>query len=267
MPTFPFEFISPPKYRSLEKPRRSGLTSAYDYGVPLDQQRDILRTAGNWIDFVKVVSASPRITPEDVLREKLRAFEAAQCHAYMGGQIFEYVLTQLGIDGVARLFDEAARIGFGALELSDTVIDLAPDIRARCIDMANERGLEVLVEIGGVYEKQAASVLIEDIKRCFADGAAYAIVEGMELMTAEGPRADVIAALREEVPTERVFLEVPWIGYAGVIVSGVVALKQSLIAELGPDVNLANIQLNEVIELEGMRQEIEFPELWGIRSR
>lgn len=241
------------------------MTAVYDYGLPISAQNDMITTAGNWIDVAKIVSASPRILPEDILQEKLEIYAQSGVRAHLGGQLYEYVLTTQGTDGVARLFDEAQRLGFGAIEISDTVIALDPTDRARHIALAHARGLAVFAEIGAPGAPQTPAALLAEVNRCFDDGADYVILEGTELLGADGPRKALVEVLKTETDLNRIFFEAPWLGYPGTSFPEVVALKKMLIREIGTGVNLANIKPDEVIELEGMRQAIENPDLWSTR--
>jgi phosphosulfolactate synthase len=265
MPDFAFEFLESPGARSKEKPRARGITSIYDYGKPIGYQRDVLRSAGHWIDFAKIVSASPRVLPKDVLREKLAVYEDADVVPYMGGQIYEYTVATLGEDGVTRLFDTAIELGFKAVEISDTVTSIDASERTSHIGLCRDRGLTVIAEIGAVDDLRDASFLWREIDRCFDDGADHVIVEGMELIGPSGPRSELIAAMAEHASLDRIWFETPWPGYEGVTASRIVELKKTLIAEVGADVNLANIPPEEVVELEGMRHAIENPAIWPKR--
>ena len=104
-----FGFVELPAQRSTTKPRRSGLTSMLDQGIPLGAQSDLLELAGHLIDIAKLTTATARVYDEKHLRAKLEAYAAHGVVSQMGGQFAEYAFATKGIDGARRLFAEAGK--------------------------------------------------------------------------------------------------------------------------------------------------------------
>jgi hypothetical protein len=86
-----------------------------------------------------------------------------------------------------------------------------------------------------------------------APGAELAIVEGAELVEDGVPNAQVIAELAAGLDLSRVLLELTGTWIKGVTQSDVNELQKFLVQEFGPDVNLANVIPDEILELEAMR--------------
>lgn len=66
-----FDFISPPPERSLAKPRTSGFTMVIDQGLGMAAQRDLLETAGDYMDFAKFKTGQARLYREAHLLAKI----------------------------------------------------------------------------------------------------------------------------------------------------------------------------------------------------
>ena len=56
------------------KPRRSGLTMIVDQGLPLAQQADLLRLAGEYADLAKIKTGTARLYPKAILVGKLKQY-------------------------------------------------------------------------------------------------------------------------------------------------------------------------------------------------
>lgn len=259
MSTQPFTRILLPPARSTTKPRRSGLTMMMDWGLPLGQQRDWLGLLGPHVDLAKFVVGTARLYDEGYLREKLAVYAEHDVAGFLGGQFLEYVIATDGHAGVAPFCDEAVRIGFGAIEVSDNVVSLTDAERAGCIRTAVQAGLHVHGEVGSKSEESGADALVREAENCFEAGADVVLVEGAELLRDGVPQADLIDALRTRLPVERVIYELigPWI--PGTHHCDVYGLKCFLVNTFGPDVNLANVMPEHVFETEALRCGLSVP--------
>lgn len=258
-----FAFVPSPSSRSTEKPRLHGLTSLLDYGIGLARQRDLLEIAGHVIDMAKLATATARVYDEGRLRTKLAIYREFNVRSYMGGQFPEYIYATRGLDGVKRLFEEARRVGFDIVEVSDTCAPLSLEERRQMVEIGRNAGLLVACEVGQLVSVGDPDRLIQDAKASLAMGAEHVIVEGSELVERGGPCLALIRRIREELPMERVILELPGPGIGDATVGDVERMKQMLVREFGPDVNLANIPADEVIETETVRLGIEDPTGWA----
>jgi phosphosulfolactate synthase len=256
----PFARIPLPAARSTRKPRRTGLTMMMDWGLPLGQQQDWLELQAPFVDLAKLVVGTARLYEEDYLRRKLALYREHEIAPFLGGQFLEYVLSTEGVAGVGPYCEEARRLGFDALEVSDNVVSLSAARRHEVIATAVDCGLHVHGEVGSKSEDSGADALIAQAEGCFAAGADVVLVEGAELVAPDGtPKAALIASLREGLDTERVIFELsgPWV--AGTHHCDVYALKVFLVHTFGPDVNLANVMPEHVFETETLRAGLSVP--------
>ena len=251
-PVVPFAMLPLPDARS-QKPRQSGLTMMMDWGMPLGRQEDFLGLLAPYVDLVKFVVGTGRLYPDAYLREKIALYKSHDVEPFIGGQFTEYVYATQGWDAITPFFEEAARVGFSALEISDNCVPLDDAARTRLIKMAIDCGLEVHGEVGSKVTLQAADEIVSQAKVCFDAGCAVVLVEAAELMVDSVPNYDLINAIRAELDLTKVLFELngPWI--EGVTQAATYSLKKFLIAEFGPDVNLANVMPEDVMETEAHR--------------
>lgn len=249
----PFDLVPLPSSRSRSKPRKTGLTMMMDWGLPIGQQSDWLGLLAPHVDLAKFVVGTSRLYDEDYLEQKIALYREHDVHAFIGGQFLEYVYATQGIAGAKPFFEEAKRLGFEAIEVSDNVVPLDAATRQTLIRTAVDCGLEVHGEVGSKSEETSAAVLIDEANQCFDAGANVVLVEGAELLLDGEPNGNLIAGLRDGLDTSRVIFELigPWI--ANTHHCDVYQLKKFLIEEFGPDVNLANVMPEHVFETEALR--------------
>ena len=249
----PFEFVSLPEARSRKKPRRRGLTMMIDWGLGLGRQRDILEIAGGYIDLAKIATGTSRLYEEDQLRAKLDLYKNNNVRPFLGGQFQEYVFAKLGSESLPRFAQEAKRLGFEAVEISDNCVPLQSSERRDQIRLARDHGLSVFGEVGSKTQKNVAQELVAQAQECLEAGAELILVEGAELVEDGKPNADLLSALREDIEIERVLFELPGPWISGTALADIHDLKKFLVGEFGADVNLANIMPDDVIETEALR--------------
>ena len=224
-----------------------------DCGLPLETQTAWLNLQAQYVDLAKIVVGTARLYDEGYLREKLAAYDSHGVRPFIGGQFLEYVVHAQGIDGAGAFFEEAVRLGFKAIEVSDNVVPLNDNERRTLIAEAVQHGLEVHGEVGSKSDNSNADELVKQATDCFEAGADVVLVEGAELLLDGEPNADLIEGLRAGLDLDKVIFELagPWI--KGVTHTDNYQLKVFLIRTFGPDVNLANIMPDMIWETEAAR--------------
>jgi phosphosulfolactate synthase len=249
----PFDFLPLPAARSAQKPRRRGLTMMVDPGLPGAALEDLVATAGAYIDFAKIKTGTARLYPKAVLQRKIETYKASNIVPFIGGQFHEYVLAMEGAGATGRFYDEAKRLGFAAIEISDNVVPLTDRERRDHIRAACESGLEVFGEVGGKDRRSEPDELLAQANICLAAGARLVLVEAAELVVDGQPDAQMIGAIYRGLDPEQVMIELPGPWIPGVRSCDVEALKKLLVLEFGPDVNIANVSVDTVLDLEATR--------------
>lgn len=242
--------LSDPSGRRLAKPRAAGRTMVIDKGLGLRAFADMLETSGPSIDIVKMGFGTSAVYPPSLLRAKIELASKHDIVVIPGGTLLEAACSQ---DMVPAFFRQVLAIGFSGIEVSDGTITLSRGERDNLIRDGVSLGLRVYTEYG---KKQLGSRIDVD---AFAATAESDWACGAELVTVEARESGVGVGLfdergrcREEelaymaaaVPRlDRVLWEAP--------------LKDqqvALIKALGPEVNLGNIGVHDVVALETMRR-------------
>ncbi len=252
MPKRPFAMVPLPAGRA-RKPRRSGLTMIVDAGLPAGAQADLMALAGDYVDLAKIKTGSARLYPEKILREKLKNYRQSGVQPFLGGQFHEYVYATQGERALGRFYSESRRLGFEAIEISDNVVPLTPAQRKKQIRAARDAGLIVYGEVGSKETLSRPGLLVSQAADCFAAGAALVLIEAAELVTKGRPNRRSLNLIFRELDMKRVMIELPGPWIPEVRKCDVEALKKLLIEEIGPDVNLANVAPEDLIDLETTR--------------
>ncbi len=248
-----FAFVPMAAGRSLEKPRRTGLTMMIDQGLGLNAARDIIGAAGPHVDLVKIKTGTARLYDEAYLKEKLAAYGAAGIRPFIGGQFHEYVFAVLGTEALPRFYEEALRLGFSTIEISDNVVPLSDAERAAQIRGARAAGLSVFAEVGAKDRRTTADEMIAQSSICLAEGAELVLVEAAELVVDGVADKEMLAALNAGIAPDRLMFELPGPWIAGVRTCDIEALKKLLVKSFGPDVTVANVAPDTVLDFEATR--------------
>jgi phosphosulfolactate synthase len=223
--------------------RAGGLTHVIDKGLGPRAWEDVLETAGDYVDIVKLGWGTAYVTPNlrrklDVLREK---------RVVIGGTFFEVVYARGMVDEYKRWLRE---LGLTHVEISDGAVEIPRDRKLELVaDFA--RDFTVLSEVGS---KDASVEFDTDewgtwLREELDAGAWKVITEAREsgssgIFTSAGEmRTDLVAFIGESVGLADVVFEAP-----------TKAAQAWFVKRFGPEVNLGNIPPEEIIPLETLRR-------------
>jgi phosphosulfolactate synthase len=227
----------------LEIPARNGgLTHVLDKGLGPRAWEDVLETAGDYIDVVKLGWGTAYVTPNlrkklDVLRDK---------RVVIGGTFFEAVWARGKVEEYKRWLGE---LGLTHVEISDGAVDMPREEKLELIsDFA--RDFTVLSEVGSkdsevVYAPYEWVVWIKEEREA---GAWKVITEAREGGTAGifrptgEMRTGLIDEIVHDVAVDDLIFEAP-----------AKSAQAWFVKHFGPGVNLGNIPPDEVIPLETLR--------------
>jgi phosphosulfolactate synthase len=229
------------------KPRTQGLTMVIDNGVPTRYFEDAIASTGDLIDLVKFGWGTSLVTRD--LDRKIACLRDAGLDHYFGGTLFEKFLLQNRVDDYMRFcHDHDCR----SVEISNGTIDLSNDDKARYIALFTSE-FRVLSEVG--YKDSGRSLelppvrWIQYIRQDMAAGADLVITEAREsgrsgICRADGePRYGLIGEILESgLELDRLVFEAPNKD-----------LQTYFVRRVGPNVNLGNIAIDDVIGLETLR--------------
>lgn len=241
--------IAHPLRGRTKKPREKGITMVLDKGLGLGELDDLLTVAGEYLDFLKLGFGTSLLYKQELLKAKIKLCHQYRVEIYPGGTLTEIAIWQ----GKYDLFlEQIQKIGFTTIEISDGIISLSPANRKTCLQKAKRMGFRVLTELGKKIAPFpfSASQLGEQGQQDLAHGAWKIIMEAREsgknigIYNEQGiPTAQKIDDLLKHFPTTtQIIWEAP--------------LKNqqiALIQQLGPNVNLGNIQAMDLLALEALR--------------
>ena len=237
-----FDFLTLPQRTS--KPRESGLTHVLDKGYSLDQVRQFLEVAKDYVDIVKLGWGTAAVTPN--VKEKIALYQSYDIPVCFGGTFFEVCLRQNKLEEYVALVREC---GMTCVEVSDGTIDIAEgDKLAMLRRFAKE--FTVLSEVGS---KDASVVIapfkwVDSIKRELEAGAWKVITEGRESGTvgiyqSSGEvKAGLLDEIVERIDPQYLLFEAP-----------VKNQQVWFVKKFGSNVNLGNIAPEDVVSVETIR--------------
>ena len=249
----PFGFVELPPARSQKKPRKTGLTMVADFGLPNMQVQDLVAMAGSYIDLFKIAVGTSRLYELGYLRKKLALLKRNRIRPFIGGQFQEYVFATYGAKALRGFLQEAKRVGFDVVEVSDNCVPLTDRQRFAQIRLAIDCGLAVFGEVGSKDMQNDAGLLVGQAEVCFKAGAELVLVEAAELIENGKPKMKLINGIRRGLDMSKVLIELPGPWISGVTLSAVEDMKKFLVSEFGPDVNIANVMPADIMETEALR--------------
>jgi phosphosulfolactate synthase len=158
----------------------------------------------------------------------------------------------MGLDAFPQHLKEAKELGFEIVEVSDNVVPLPDGVRKNLVDQIRDLGMVPVVEVGDKKENSSAEDVVTDVLQTLEEGSAFAMIEAQELMIGSEPNAELIHLLKAEVDVGRCMFEISS-PYVGSTLPEIHVGKKFLLKTFGPDVNLGNILLVDVIETEAGR--------------
>ena len=247
-------FPSIPRRPRRPKPRDRQLTMMVDFGVPLGATADLLELAGDGIDLAKVAVGTSALYDEELLARKLRLYKEHDVEPFPGGQFLEYAIW---LDRIDDYLNDAKRVGYEAVEVSDNLLDLTADRKREIIaHAANDHGMKVLGEVGSKAESTEAAELIDDALGCLDAGSWKVLVEAAEFFDGGGFDEALANELLEHVPADRMLFELPGAWIAGISASDIHTMQVWLLERIGTDANVANVQPDDVLAFEALRRNL-----------
>ncbi len=242
--------IEPPVKGRSTKPRKVGLTMVIDKGLGLNQTKELISTAGDYVDIIKLTFGTSAFYDYDLIRQKNKLLNQAKIKIMPGGTFLEVAIWQ---NRFKAYLDRAQELGFTAIEVSDGTLDISPLLREEIIKECLKRGFMVISEVGKKDPKEAPplSFLIDQAKQDLANGAFKVIIEAREAGRGVG-------IFDQEGKTKMAELEeiIEAIGDPDVLIweAPLKNQQQDLILRLGCNVNLGNIPPEEILAVEALRQ-------------
>lgn len=229
--------------------REFGLTSIIDLGISVGELKSILHDYHPFIDIAKLGIGSAYITPN--LETKIQLYKEYGIKVYCGGTLFEKSYMQNKVDEYLKWLKA---LGIQWVEVSNGTFHISLEERCEIISKAR-KDFHVLAEVGSkdTDEDMSISEWKEEMVQLLEAGSAYVITEGRDSGTSgiyqkNGKvKANLISELISGLDVKKIIFEAP-------------TSKQQMffINEIGTNVNLGNVKIQDVLQLEVQR--------YGLRS-
>jgi phosphosulfolactate synthase len=227
------------------KPRQVGITHVLDRGLSTAEVDGLIEVVGDSVDLVKLGWGTALATAN--LEPKLERYRRHGIPTVLGGSLTELAIAQGQLD---RLIDWVHELGLEHFEVSDGTINLEHERKLELIARL-ARDFTVLSEVGSKDDTGAITppyLWVEQMRAELDAGAWKVIAEGRESGTAGifRPSGEVREGLIQEIvhdiDPESILFDAP-------------RKEQQVwfIRRFGPNVNLGNVPVDEVLALETLR--------------
>lgn len=240
------------------KQRKSGCTMVMDVGKSLDETKNILEIASNYIDHWKFGFGTSVFMEKKLLQHKLQLLAEHTILTFPGGTLLEVAL----LSHHCRVYmSHAKALGFSAVEVSDGTLPIPRFRRKRIIDCALNAGLVPITEVGKKDPKRqpTADQIADEVMEDLEWGAAWVIIEGRESGQGVG-----VFDESGNVDDFEVDMIVNRIGNKRDSLIWEAPLKSQqtfFIEKFGANVGLGNIPMDQVLALEALRNGLRFDTL------
>ena len=220
------------------------MTSIADFGTPIGELKNILSEYHSIIDIAKIGIGSAYVTPN--IKEKIDLYKQFNIKPYCGGTLFEKSYYQKKINDYIEYLKH---LGIEWVEVSNGTLDIPIDERLDIISKLKE-DFHVIAEVGSKdCEKEIPiSEWKEELFLLLDAGCEYVITEGRDSGTSgiygkNGEiKDDLISELVKDIDYKKIIFEAPTSKY-----------QMYFIKQLGANVNLGNVKIQDVLALEAQR--------------
>ncbi|MFA8438867.1 phosphosulfolactate synthase [Pueribacillus sp. YX66] len=230
-------------YRT-RKNREYGLTSVADFGMPSGVLKNVLDDYAAFIDFAKLGVGTGYITPN--VKEKINLYKQYNVEPYCGGTLFEKAYIQSKVDEYLFFLKN---LDIHWVEISTGVIKIPIEERILIVEKIKQ-DFNVIGEVGSkdVSIEMNANEWELEMKELINAGCQYVIAEGRDSGTAgiyntDGEvKQELIETMSTNINNNKIIFEAP-----------TPKSQMFFINLLGPNVNLGNVKLHDVLLLEAQR--------------
>jgi len=227
------------------KPRDRGVTHVIDRGLSIAEIEGMIEVAGDFVDIVKLGWGTALATRN--LEAKLACYRQHEIPVVLGGTLTELAISRGRFEELIAWVHE---LGLKHFEISDGTIALEHERKLELIERLAQE-FTILSEVGSKDDTGAITppyVWVEQMRAELAAGAWKVIAEGREAGTAGifrptgEVREGLIGEIVHEIAPDRIMFDAP-------------RKDQQVwfVRRFGPEVNLSNIPVGEVLALETLR--------------
>ncbi len=227
-----------------QNPRESGLTMVMDKGISLRQAEEFVESYSDYVDFVKLGFGTSVVSKN--VKEKIKLYKKAGIKTYVGGTLFEAFVARGKFADYKKFIDA---YGLDTAEVSDGSITMDHDSKCSYISKL-AKDFTVLSEVGS---KEEGIIIhpakwISMMKAELEAGSFKVIAEARESGTAGifhkngSAHSMLITRITNKIAPTDIIWETPQ-----------KSQQVYFINLFGPNVNVGNINVDDVISLETLR--------------
>jgi phosphosulfolactate synthase len=254
--------LSDPTECRTAKPRQLGKTMVIDKGLGIHAFEDLLQTAGDYIDMIKIGFGTSPLYNQKLLMQKIQMAKANDIMIFPGGTFLEVAIRQQQLEA---FFDMASYLGYNGVEVSDGTIDVSRGLRSELIRRGIDSGLNVVTEYGKKVWGSSIEIgeLVETVSTDMELGAHLVTIEGRESGKGVGIFDENGGCKDHEIEGMLAALDDP-----GCLLWEAPNKEQQvhLIKLIGPHIHLGNILPQDIISLEALRRGLR-SDTFGLGSR
>ncbi|MHB8702001.1 MAG: phosphosulfolactate synthase [Nitrososphaerales archaeon] len=232
-------------------PARIGITMVIDrlYGLIEEEFEQV----ADYVDIVELGWGLPLVWKEDAIVARIKFYKKHGVKVSMSGTLLEYSVFQNQIETILA---KAKRLGLDIIEISDGIIDITSEQKAKLAKLVRSKNFEFLVAVG---KKDPAGQLslpetLAQIDAALTLGPLKVVLEGRERGRGVG-----IYDENGEIRWPMLRTITKSFDYSNLIFEAPSETQQAaLISELGPGVNLGNVALNSIAALRSERLGLRF---------
>ncbi|HYB04843.1 MAG TPA: phosphosulfolactate synthase [Nitrososphaerales archaeon] len=207
----------------------------------------------DYVDIVEIGWGLPLVWKEEALASRIRYYRKNGIRVSTSGTLLEHAIFHNSLEPTLK---KVHKLGFDLVEISDGIIDLSPEDKAKISKDVKGRGFEFLVAVG---KKDPSSQLspaetVSQLEAALTLNPLKVVLEGRERGRGVGIFDDAgnikwndLRAITQRVDQREIIFEAPS-----------EAQQASLILELGSEVNLGNVAFTSIATLESERQGLRF---------
>jgi phosphosulfolactate synthase len=233
-----------------KKIRDSGITMVIDKGLGMNRLHDLIQSAREYIDIIKLTFGTSAFLDENFLKEKIELLSSSGIEVMPGGTFLEVAAWQRRID---QYLKKAKELGFSTIEISDGTIEMDLSVRKETIKKAIHLGFKVITEVGKKDPKEALPIhIIHNIVKEDKEAGAFKVIveareagKGVGIFDKEGKvkEKEIDKIMGGVKDVNDLIWEAP-----------IKSQQQNLILRWGLNVNLGNIPPDDILALEALRQ-------------
>ena len=242
-----FDFLT----RDRVREPGTGITMMLDKGIGPRMLMDLLEISGEYIDLAKFGWCTSAVYDKEIVKRKIESYLTYDVVPYPGGTLFEVAYTN---DKIDEFLDEADKLGFGAIEISDGSVEIPLEKRDKIIRKVKNNGFKVITEVGKKDPKKDSRFTpLERVNLVNHDieiGADKVLIEAREGGKGIGiyddngnVKEDDVQIFEDNTDMKNIIWEAPQKNQ-----------QVYLILKFGSNVNLGNIPPEEITALETMRR-------------